>query len=391
MEPAKKELRPFRQFIVKLHSRCNLSCDYCYVYEHADQSWRQRPLLMSEDTVRRLAARIGDHVRRHDLPRIVVILHGGEPLLAGPGAIEATIMAIRSSVPFGTTVDVSLQTNGTLLNNTFLELFHRQRISVGVSVDGGGAAHDRHRRYADGRSSFAAVRRTLATLASPEHRELYAGLLCTVDLSNDPVDTYEALLAFAPPQIELLLPLGNWVHRPPGRASDSSRPYADWLIRVFDRWFDAPRRETGVRVFESLIALLVGGGSDTEAVGLDAANAITIETDGSLEVTDSLKTTAEGLGAIGLTVHANDLDEAATHPAVRANQRRLTDLAAACRACPVVKVCGGGQYAHRFGPDGTFDHRSVYCADLYALIAHIRRRLEAELWARRARRPALAG
>src|ERR1043166_2879062 len=31
---------PFREFVLKVHSRCNLTCDYCYIYEMADQSWR---------------------------------------------------------------------------------------------------------------------------------------------------------------------------------------------------------------------------------------------------------------------------------------------------------------------------------------------------------------
>ena len=38
---------PFRQFILKVHSRCNLSCSYCYVYEMADQGWRGLPKRMS--------------------------------------------------------------------------------------------------------------------------------------------------------------------------------------------------------------------------------------------------------------------------------------------------------------------------------------------------------
>ena len=38
---------PFQQFIVKVHSRCNLSCSYCYVYEMADQAWRQQPKRMT--------------------------------------------------------------------------------------------------------------------------------------------------------------------------------------------------------------------------------------------------------------------------------------------------------------------------------------------------------
>ena len=40
---------PFREFIVKIHSRCDLSCDYCYMYEMADQSWRDRPRRMSAE------------------------------------------------------------------------------------------------------------------------------------------------------------------------------------------------------------------------------------------------------------------------------------------------------------------------------------------------------
>ena len=37
---------PFREFIVKVHSRCDLSCDYCYMYEMAYQSWHDRPRLL---------------------------------------------------------------------------------------------------------------------------------------------------------------------------------------------------------------------------------------------------------------------------------------------------------------------------------------------------------
>lgn len=34
---------PFRQFVLKVNGRCNLACSYCYVYEGADSSWRDRP------------------------------------------------------------------------------------------------------------------------------------------------------------------------------------------------------------------------------------------------------------------------------------------------------------------------------------------------------------
>jgi uncharacterized protein len=376
---------PFRQFIVKVHSRCNLSCTYCYVYHHADQSWRSRPKVMSADTVAAVAERIGRHARRHDLPEVMVVLHGGEPLLAGPAVLVDVAQRVRAAVPVSTQVDITLQTNGTLLTSEFLERFLEHRIQVGISLDGGREAHDRHRVHLDGRPSFAQVERALRLIGRPRYRRLYAGLLCTVDLANDPLRTYEDLLAFDPPRMDLLIPLGNRVHRPPNRPDDYSTPYGDWLIALFDRWYDAPRRETGIRLFESLIELLVGGASETEAVGLHSTDAITIETDGTLEITDALKSTRHGRGATGLDVHRNSLDEAMVLPGVL-NMRRGADLLPSdCRGCPVHWVCGGGQYAHRYGPDDGFDHRSVYCPDLYALIAHVAARLRAELAARRLR------
>lgn len=385
----KADAAPFRQFIVKVHSRCNLSCTYCYVYHHADQSWRDRPTVMSEATAGATAARIGEHAERHGLGDIAMVLHGGEPLLAGPRMLTDLVGRVRSAVPAQTRVTVTLQTNGTLLNARYLDLFHRNDITVGVSLDGGRGAHDRHRRYRDGRPSFDIVAHALHLLAQPEHHDIYAGILCTIDLANDPVQTYEQLLEFRPPRMDLLMPLGNWVRRPPHRTADAATPYGDWLVAVFDRWFLAPRRETGIRLFESLVCLLVGGASDTEVVGLDSADAITVETDGALEITDALKSARHGLAATGLNVHRNTLEEATRHPGVRAVRRHASTLPAACHSCPVASVCGGGHYAHRYGGDDGFDHRSVYCADLYRLIEHITGRLQDELVARRAR--ALAG
>src|ERR1700722_14190622 len=69
---------PFREFVVKIHSRCDLACDYCYMYEMADQSWRELPRRMSPETVRSTAMRLGEHARRHHIPSVALILHGGE-------------------------------------------------------------------------------------------------------------------------------------------------------------------------------------------------------------------------------------------------------------------------------------------------------------------------
>src|SRR5690242_12446211 len=146
---------------MKIHSRCNLACSYCYVYEMADQGWRGQPLSMTGHVADQAVRRIAEHVRSHDIADIRIVLHGGEPLLAGGGFIEYLALAVRRALPSTTKADLIVQTNGTHLDAAMLDTLARHGIRVGVSLDGGRAATDRYRRSAGGRSSYDSVVRAL--------------------------------------------------------------------------------------------------------------------------------------------------------------------------------------------------------------------------------------
>ncbi|WP_328464768.1 FxsB family radical SAM/SPASM domain protein [Actinoplanes sp. NBC_00393] len=366
--------------LLKVHSRCNLACDHCYIYEHADQSWRGRPLVMSPAVVEQTAARIAEHVIKHNLPFVIVILHGGEPLLAGVEALDHAARTIRQALAGHAKVALGVQTNGILLDDRFLELFFRHRIRIGISLDGPAAANDRHRKYADGRGSHAATIRALRRLQEPRYRDLYGGILCTVDLANDPIEVFEHLSGFEPPEIDFLLPHGTWTRPPPGRhPDDPATPYADWLIPIFDSWYDDEVQEIRIRFFESLISLLLGGPSGSESIGLAPVDLITVETDGTIEQGDVLKITAPGAPATGLHVTWNSFDEYLEHPGVQARQSGLAGLSDTCRRCSIVQVCGGGLYAHRYQAENGFDNPSIYCADLAKLVRHVAGRLATDL------------
>lgn len=375
---------PFHEFVLKVHGRCDLSCDYCYMYEMADQSWRTQPKRMSSAVAERTAARIGEHVRAHDLTEIAVVLHGGEPLLAGPEAIEHVVAAVRASVRDGVKLRLRVQTNGIGLDEGYLELFRRLGIRVGVSLDGGPGAHDRHRRFGNGRGSYAAVAAGLRKLTEDRYRHLFSGLLCVIDIRNDPIDIYESLLDFEPPWIDFLLPHGTWDSPPPSRTAESRRaPYADWIINIFDHWYDKPR--TQIRLFSDIIKLLLGHVAATESVGLAPADFIVIETDGSMAQVDSLKAAFHGAPVTGLHVDTNSFDDALLLPQIAARQLGKDALSSTCRQCHIWQVCGGGQYAHRYGAGTGFANPSVYCPDLMRLIDHIRARVSADIAARLAR------
>jgi len=367
-------VQPLRQIVLKVHSRCDLACDHCYVYQHQDQGWRGQPMVMSAETVAWTGHRIAEHAKAHALDEVRVILHGGEPLLAGVAHLRATAQALRAALRGVCALDLRIHTNGVRLDDAFLRMFAEQDIKVGVSVDGDRSANDRHRRFADGRGSYDHVLAAIGLLRARPYRHLYAGLLCTVDVANDPLAVYESLLALGPTQIEFLLPHATWDH-PPQRSREAE--YADWLIAIYDHW-SATGQPVRIRLFDSIVATSLGGSSLTEAIGLTPSDLVVVETDGTYEQADSLKTAFDGAPFTGLDIIRHDLDEVARHPGLIARQQGLAGLCDTCRACPVVTSCGGGLYAHRYRSGTAFANPSVYCADLLKLVTHVRNRLAAQ-------------
>jgi uncharacterized protein len=337
----------------------------------ADQSWQAMPKRMSSKVAAKAVERIAQHARDHDLTSVQAILHGGEPLMAGADWLAELVTDLHNRVP--AQVNVSVQTNGTLLDHRMLRLFQRLGVRVGVSLDGDAEATARHRRYANGRSSYEAVTDGVHLLNSAEFRECYAGLLCTIDVRNDPVASYETLLKFSPPAIDFLLPHANWECPPPGSG------YADWLIAIFERWYSAPSQETSIRIFSELIQLVLGQPSGVEGLGIAPSTTLVIDTDGTIKQLDSLSSTYPGAADTGLHVITSSLDEALSHPTTVARQIGTAALSAQCLECEVLGLCGGGLYPHRFRPGAGFRNPSVYCTDLLKLTSHVRDRVQADI------------
>src|SRR5271165_6153567 len=116
------------QYVLKVHSRCDLACDHCYVYEHADQSWRGKQMVIAAETVAQAGVRIAEHVRQHALPGVRIVLHGGEPLLAGASRLAEIAQALRAAIEPVGPLDLRVHTNGVRLDEGLCEIFLAERV-----------------------------------------------------------------------------------------------------------------------------------------------------------------------------------------------------------------------------------------------------------------------
>src|SRR3954468_22439442 len=100
---------------------CNLDCTYCYL------PFRAVNHAMSPAVAESVAESVNPWAAAND--RFSVVWHGGEPLAAGREHLRALMR------PF-VGVEHHVQTNATLIDDAWCELFAETGMRVSVSVDG---------------------------------------------------------------------------------------------------------------------------------------------------------------------------------------------------------------------------------------------------------------
>lgn len=374
--------QPINEYIFKTQSRCNLNCDYCYVYNLGDDSWKSAPTMMSDDVVIAAATRIRHHAQSHGLPGVGVSIHGGEPLLRGVEPIERFVDLMATHLA-PVRFEVSMQTNATLVTDDMAGRLHALDIRVGVSIDGDMEANS-HRLDRRGRSSYRRVVAGIERLA--RYPGLIQGALAVIDLRNDPVSVYETVKQLGITSLDTLLPHSTWEALPPGKNGDrlptAPSPYGDWLKTLYDHW-TADANRIRLRIFDDVLHLLLGGANSFESLGLGPAQLATIESNGDIELVDSLGFTYGGAAETGANVLRDDIDTLLRHPGVVCRQIGADALPSICRSCPFVDICGGGLISHRFDAVAGFKNQTVYCSDMTSLIGHIASDLDNRIAAQR--------
>ena len=117
-------------FVVKPASRCNLNCSYCYVYNRADQTWKDKPGIMSDEVFTLVLARIRRHCEATGQRRVNLQFHGGEPLLMGVVRFKRWCDEARQVLANLASLSIGIQTNGTLIDDDWIDALLREQVHV---------------------------------------------------------------------------------------------------------------------------------------------------------------------------------------------------------------------------------------------------------------------
>ncbi|KKQ75508.1 MAG: Radical SAM domain-containing protein [Candidatus Woesebacteria bacterium GW2011_GWB1_38_5b] len=101
-------------------------------------------------------------------PNVRFIWHGGEPMIPGVGYYENILSICEEFRRSNQKISHSIQTNGTLINQSWIQFLSKNKFGVGVSIDGPAHIHNFARIDSAGQGTFERVMRGINLLRENE-------------------------------------------------------------------------------------------------------------------------------------------------------------------------------------------------------------------------------
>lgn len=353
--------------VLKVAERCNLACPYCYYFYQENELHKGSAAFMSEATVRAAASFLRRGAQDHEIAHLYIGLHGGEPTLLPKARFEQICTILRDELEGVTTVHFGMQTNGTLLDDEWIDLIVKHQVMVGVSIDGPPHIHDATRPDHRGRGSHAAAVRGLRLLqASAAARGAKpTGLLCVANPAHDGGEVVRYIVEeLGVRSFNLLLPRD-------GYDSDVWKPQARWIAyfeEVFQYWSRASRPGNPIRI-RMLSDIMAGLMSEASATCMDRQRSnrhcvITITGQGLVGPDDNVMALDKELCRDDLSVHNATLTDLFASPIWRALVEAVDTPPERCARCEWYRTCRSGDLFNRYSRATGFANPSVFCETL---------------------------
>jgi uncharacterized protein len=343
-------LSPFNIITKPIGAVCNLDCEYCYYLEKKDLYPETKSFRMSEEV-------LDDFTRQYiygqpaNTPEVNFVWQGGEPTLMGVSFFRKAFSLQKKYARPGMNITNSFQTNGTLLNDDWAELFRDYDVLVGISIDGPEEIHDEFRPDKEGYSSFFEVMNGLEYLI--KHDVRFNTLTCVQSTNSSyPAKIYRFLKKIGSTHLQFIPIVEPEENGEVSYRSVHPVKYGSFLCGVFDDWLRSD--DVGrifVQDFDVTLNLVAGNPSPLCIHAETCGHAMALEHNGDLFSCDHFVFPEYKLGNIGEqrieTLHESDRQQ-------QFGFDKKTKLPKFCRDCEFLSVCNGGCPKDRIrtSPDG---------------------------------------
>ncbi|MBF0516062.1 MAG: radical SAM protein [Nitrospirae bacterium] len=363
-------------YIVKVSNICNLSCSYCYYYGSGGFAGLQKtdddyPDVISLSTLSNLFSFARSAAEVHGTQEIHFCWHGGEPMCVPAGDFRE-MLKIQRGVLGSSSIKIknTIQTNATMITSEWAALLREFDFGIGVSIDGLGGDHNKHRKSAAGADTFKAVISGVNALLS---EGLTFSALTVVDGSHSLLPAIDFLIDTGVKSIDFL-PLMNVEGKETGALEAISKRVVEAFLFIKEK----KGVDFSFRTASAMRRLYVGKPTAVCSIGEKRCyNFNSIMPNGDITMCENFVAAGFAGAALNLNVNDKSLTVDRFRQALYASVKAIDASQAAvyeCQSCEVLDMCGGGCLSNRY-VNGKFE-TNIYCQLFKDLSNEIQQEME---------------
>ncbi len=332
-------------------SSCNLRCRYCFYYDVADNREVKNYGIMNDDTLENMVKKVFEDVEYS----ANFAFQGGEPTMAGIEFFEKFHKFVEKYNTKKIIVNFSLQTNGTLLNKKWLELFKKHNYLIGLSLDGNKEMHDTFRIDAKGEGTFS---RVLKAAKMMKKADVEFNILCVVNklIAQNGKLVYNFFKNNGFRYYQFIPCLDSLSCSEEKDYTLTAEDYGKFLDETFNLWYEdmMSGKRISVRHFDNYTKIILGEEPEAcDMVGHCNMNAV-LESDGSMYPCDFYVLDEFKVG----NINESSFEELFKSEAEMRFLRTSLAVDEKCKVCRYFKICRGGCRRHKeLTAEGNYENR----------------------------------
>lgn len=293
---------------------------------------------MSDEVLEEMIARY----MATDQPQYIFGWQGGEPTLMGVEFFKKAVHFQQKYAKSGVVISNGLQTNGTLLTEEFAKFLHDYNFLVGVSLDGPESIHNQYRLTQGMEGSHAKVWKGIELL---QKHQVEFNILTLVSSSN--VHHAKEVYQYLKKQgfyYQQYIPCVEMDEKgQPLPFTITGQEWGNFMCEIFDEWIQSDPYQISVRLFDSILSLMVYGSISVCHMGGNCRQYFVVEHNGDIYPCDFFVEKEKCLG----NITKNTWEEMQDHPNYHLFGHLKHQWNPACYKCSHLLYCSGDCLKHR--------------------------------------------
>ncbi len=349
----RERVAPISSLLIKPTSAlCNLDCTYCFYLDRATDPYKA--LSTRTMTAETLAAMIRNYLS-YCGDQAVFAWQGGEPTLAGHKFFEKACRLQMQYGADGQVVSNSVQTNATLLDERWCEIFKQYSFLLGVSLDGPEDVHNSYRLNKGGQGTW---RRVIESVELLTKEGVDFNILCVVSRANvrRAKELYRFFRDLGVDFIQYI-PLAEFnLEGTKQPWAVTPKEYGRFLAETFRLWWPN-RKRVRIRYFDNIAEALAGLEPGNCAMHDRCDSYAVVEWNGDVYPCDFFVREEWKLG----NVRTDSFEEIAQRRSRFEFSKKKALKRPECLECKYERLCRGGCPKMREGPQGQFEDLDYFC------------------------------